>query len=212
VYQAIRQRIVQGYYSGGQKLKEVELAAELQVSRTPVREALKRLAQGGLVVQRPHGGAHVTPLTARTVVEVYEVRMALESLAARLAAARATAEDVAGLRAVNAEYRRLAAGAGPPEGLQAVAGDFHARILAAARNEILTSTLANIHDHMARCRRLLVISPETNAFAVATHDLILEAIAEGAEDMAEQLMRAHIDYSRRRVLQSLGVTRASRQA
>src|SRR6185312_12097300 len=95
---ALRDQILSGHRAPGDRLNEVEIAAELGVSRGPLREAMQRLARDGLVVVQPHRGSYVRNLEPDEIVELYDVRIALECAAARLAAERRTDADVTALK------------------------------------------------------------------------------------------------------------------
>ncbi len=173
----------------GTRLREQELAARFRISRTPVREALKRLETLGLVAHEANRGAVVASLDHGQMVELYQMREVLEGTAAALAAAQATATEVEVLRAmVAADRGRL----DDPAALARSNRVFHRQLHRAARNRFLDGML----DHMRRSLMLLggttLGQPERGAAAVAEHAAIVEAVAARDPAAAEAAGRLHI--------------------
>ncbi len=136
VKDVILQRIVEGSYAPGARLVETRIAQELGVSQAPVREALRDLEQIGCVVHEPGRGCSVRAFSASELLEAFPVRAALESLAARLAAARMSEAELEGLEEL-VERMRAAAGRGDAHEQSQANASFHATIVGAARNETL---------------------------------------------------------------------------
>ena len=189
-YERLKAALARGELAPGARLFEPELAGLLGVSRTPVREALMRLAQEGLVELLPGRGARVRVLSPDEVAEVYEVRAALEAEAARLAALRASPAAKAALAEAEAELNRI-----PPEDVAAqTAADarFHAALVAASGNRELERLFHQLDAKLALARRYSSDenqSPKT----LAEHRAILEAILAGDPDRAAAAARAHIE-------------------
>ncbi len=192
-YEKLKRALVEGRLVPGERLSEIELAKRLGVSRTPVREALMRLAQEGLVELLPGRGAWVRELTPGEVREVYEVRAALEAEAARLAAKRARPEALAALAEAEAALYRI-----PPEdraGQTAADARFHALLVAASENRELERLFHRLDAKLALARRFSADenqSPRT----LAEHRAIVEAIRARAPDEAAAAARAHIERFR----------------
>src|SRR5437762_12907446 len=160
----IQARVLAGEFPSGSRLRQESLASEFGVSRTPVREALRKLQAGGVVELEPNRGAVVRGPTAREVREAYEVRAELEGLAAELAATRIRDDelrrlhDAQGLfgRSVKSllQWKRRQNGGPPPEKAHRewIDGNdlFHVSILDSAGNERLRSTLADLHTSFPR--------------------------------------------------------------
>ena len=194
VLDQIREAIGEGRLRPGDRLREAEIAAWLGVSRTPVREALKRLQADGLVQSTPWAGMTVTSLDRGQVIELYVMRVELEGLAARLAAEYASDVEIAALRdhldkaeaALDdaAESARLNRG-------------FHAAIYAASHNRYLVQTLAGLSTTLALLPDTTYAVPERPAAALAEHRAIVAAIwaNDGAE--AEAAARHHMRGARR---------------
>ena len=189
-YERLKAALARGELAPGARLFEPELAGLLGVSRTPVREALMRLAQEGLIELLPGRGARVRVLSPDEVAEVYEVRAALEAEAARLAATRHAPDDLAALAAAQAELEALPSG---DVGAQTAAdARFHALLVAAAKNRELERLFHQLDAKLALARRFSTDenqSPKT----LAEHRAILEALKAHDPEAAARAARAHIE-------------------
>ncbi|RJS47999.1 GntR family transcriptional regulator [Nocardioides cavernaquae] len=189
VHSALRQRIIGLDLMPGARLVERDLAAELGVSRVPLREALQLLESEGLVVLVPRQGAIVAPFTADDVRHLFEVREYVEVPAAGLAATRRTPDDIAQMRA-SVDSARHQAAAGDELGAAEANADFHMALVEATGNPLLIST-AEMLD--VRMRWLFHLTRQRNALSQCQeHDQILRAIEAGDDELAEQLARAHV--------------------
>lgn len=188
------EEIVRGDLHPGEKLNEADLAKRFDVSRGPIREALKRLAERKLVVFSPNAGARVVSHTLSDILNLLEVREHLEAAAAKLAAIHMTPDEKASLRRLFDEHV-VAVGSDPdgsyyqhPEDL-----DFHYVIIKGARNPILFDILCgDLYPQLRISRRAHKIVPGRGARALEEHRRILVAIEEGDSEFAELLMRKHI--------------------
>ena len=189
VERALRDRILHGEVAPGERLNEVEIASELGVSRGPIREALQRLASDGLVELQAHRGAFVRRLGPAEVRDLFEVRMALETTAARLAAQRATDAQLADLDAL------VHAGA-EPIGHADVrfqgARDLHARLAEATANPALAAHLTLVNQELRLLRTRSGEVPARAEHAVAEHAEIVAAVRAGDADGAASAMDAHL--------------------
>ncbi len=214
-YARLRRAIVEGRYPPGSRLVEQAVSDQLSLSRTPVREALRRLEAEGLVQVRRHHGAVVPVTTPEDVRDLYELRARLESYAAESAAARAGADDLTALagaagafEAAAAEARRRG-GAGATDrtrALQATNSRFHQAVVAAARHERLQQLLARTVDDPLVYRAFQHFDDDQLARSVVFHELILGAIVSGEGDRAGRLMSEHILLGRDRLLSEPGGT------
>ncbi len=196
--EALCEDIVQGRFAPGEKLNEKELASRFDVSRGPVREALKRLAERNLVVLSPNAGAKVARHSAEDIIHLLDVREHLEGAAARLAAERMTAEEKKDLgmlfdaHALAVERTKDGSYIQHPEDL-----DFHYVIIRGSRNPHLFSILcSDLYPQMRLFRRRHKNTPGRGRRALEEHRWILAAINEGDPELAELLMRKHISASR----------------
>jgi DNA-binding GntR family transcriptional regulator len=191
VYDEVRRRIVEGELGRGTKLRQEALADALGVSRTPLREALRRLAAEGLVEFHPNRGATVATLTAEDVRSAYEARLAFEPGAARLAAVRRAPDHLAGLRAAIADQRSS------PGTREAYAASraFHLALVQASGNEYLVRLAEALWvPGLAQAIYELQAAQLSGRLDadLAEHERIADAIESGDPDLAETLVRAHI--------------------
>lgn len=195
-YELVRDRILAHRYRPGQVLNQANLAKELGISTTPLREALRRLSTEGLVELQSHRDATVTELSAEEARDLVEIRVALDPLAASLAAQRRTREDIAELRDAAA---RLVPLPNDPALSQLIAHRrFHRAIYLAAHNDILTASLDGLWDKADRYRLVgLQVprdQPERDERA-AEHQLLLDSVIAGESELAAETMRRHIGAS-----------------
>lgn len=198
VFDALQTAIVTGDLKPGEKIREPELARRFGTSRGPLRDALRRLEARHLVINRPNSGARVVSLSPRKLVELYEVREALEGMTCRLAAANMTDEEIVDLGAL---LDRHEAEIGESDGSvyfqQEGDLDFHYRIADACGNELLRSALCEDHYQLMRLYRYKFASRAGRARrAVAEHRQIHDAIRARDSEHAELLMRRHIRNAR----------------
>jgi DNA-binding GntR family transcriptional regulator len=199
-YQHIRRSILDFRLPIGATLSEYQLAHEIGVSRTPVREALKRLEQEGLVRSVARRGTFVADLTLRDVVEVYEVRIQLEGLAARIAADRMEPAECA---EVIAELERAEKSARQKRFARAREHDihFHKAIVRSAGNGRLAAIVSTLEDQVHRIRQRALREPTRVPATLAEHRLILEAVRRHDQDGAELAMRRHLEAARENAIQ-----------
>ncbi|WP_345800652.1 GntR family transcriptional regulator [Microbacterium sp. AZCO] len=200
-YLTLLDEIQSGRLAPGTVLAEVEQAARLGVSRTPLREALGRLAADGLVVQQSPRVTVVSDVDAGDIRELFEVRRALEETAARLAAERAAADDFGDLA------REFAAasvdGAAATDDYYALIARFDEALDAAVANDYLTSALRSVRTHLVRVRRLARDNPGRLAASISEHRLIASAIAARDADLAAHATHVHLHNALASILESL---------
>ncbi|MFC0673908.1 GntR family transcriptional regulator [Brachybacterium hainanense] len=191
---SLREDIISGELPGGARLNERELSGRFDVSRVPVREALITLAGEGLVRMRPGDGASVAPLTRRDVREVFEVRAALEPMAARLCALRASEDQMREFARLTSEAFEAEIQADPARGSTANA-DFHDLLVTAAGNDLLDAMARPMMGITRRLFRRTIIDHE--AMMWTDHREIVRAISTGDADLAAHLATVHLDNTRR---------------
>lgn len=194
-YDHIRQEILDARLPVGTALSEYQLAAEIGVSRTPVREALKRLEHEGLVRSVARRGTFVADLTARDIVEIYQVRLQLEAFAASVAAANMEGTVVDELLSeLDAAERRAAHGDIGPAREHDV--HVHKRIIAATSNTRLALILSTLEDQVHRIRFRALNETARRSATLTEHRAILTAIKKRDAAGAERAMRAHLEAAR----------------
>lgn len=202
VFETLREAILSGYMKPGERLMEVQLAEEMGVSRTPVREAIRKLELEGFVVMVPRKGAYVAGISLKDVADVFEIRAALESLAAGLAADRITDEELENLE-------RLLIGvseAADQNDLEAWVHkdtDFHDIIYKASRNKRLMQIVNNLREQIQRFRATSLAYPGRMKIAVEEHKKIVEAISERNVALAQSLAQEHIENAENSMLEAL---------
>ena len=191
VFETIRGAIITGELQPGQRLMEVQLAEEMGVSRTPVRESIRKLELEGLVKMVPRRGAYVTPMSVNDLKEMMEIRRALEGLAAELAALNATAEEIAKLYAANQRFGESAM-ANDEEGIIKNDMAIHDIIYRASGNKKLLTMVNSLREQMQRFRAEYVHRIEDKTPLVNQHMEIIRKIESGESAMAKALAGEHI--------------------
>lgn len=195
VAHALRDQIIDGARGPGDRLVERDIAAELAVSRIPVRDALKTLVTEGLVTPRPRTWAVVRTFTADDIEDLIEVRSALEALAFRLAAERGTADQLALLGEQLVSEQRAAA-TGDARAARRAGADFHETVVAMAHNTLLTELFTVTRSRM----RWLLGQHSELALMADEHAGLYRALVDRDRDRAGSLAETHLITSRRAAL------------
>lgn len=203
VQRELERRILGGELPPGAKLNEADLAAELRVSRGPVREAFRALDQTGLVRTEKNRGVFVRQVSLEEANEIYEVRAALEGLIGRLAAKRIQPAQVEKIRAVvkkmHAVGKSRDAAAYYPLNVQ-----FHDLLVEAAGNRTLATNYKRVVNELDLYRRETIArSAENIPVSTRDHEAIVNAVARGDEKLAERLLFEHVIISRERLHKAL---------
>lgn len=199
VYRRLRDAIQQGEFKSGHRVMEIEVADWLRVSRTPVREAIRRLEAEGMLELEPRTGMVVARLDRQAVMELYVMRETLEGTAARLCARHASDMEIQGLvdlvdreRQIQQDIESL-----PPHNKR-----FHKAIHRGAHNRYLEKSLAAINDLGLLGAPLMSLPHRANA-ALAEHARIVEAIQRHDPDAADEAARQHVRAAQRERLKRL---------
>lgn len=210
-YLALRDAIIHGHLAPGEVLSEDKLASTLDVSRTPLREALQHLYADGLIERADNGRISVKKVSLDEAAHLYAVRTVLEDLAVREAAHRMTPE---GLRRLRSALERMQRDAENPVGDVAESGgDFHQIIRNIAENPINAGLIARIDVLIARYRHLSTESTQSRRHdAVAEHEAIFAALEAGDEEGAAAAVRSHVARSYQSVQAALGRLQESGRA
>lgn len=208
-YARVRRGIVEGRYRPGERLVEQRLAEELDLSRTPVREAFRRLQAEGLVVVEPNRGVRVRGLSVDEIGDLYELRARLEALAAELAAVRATPEELAELAEAETRFAAAVSDAstGDVASIRAVFAAnerFHRAVLVAAHHDRVAQSLARTVDDTLVFQAFRHYQPAAMARSVQFHQMIADAIRRGEADRAGRLVHEHVLQGRDQLLDVLG--------
>ncbi|MEO8507733.1 MAG: GntR family transcriptional regulator [Betaproteobacteria bacterium] len=199
-YEAILRGIADGTFKPGERMREVAISEWLGISRTPVREGLRRLEADGLLAHTPHAGMLVTPIDRRMVAELYDMREVLEGTAARLAAENATRTDIDALNALTAQESRL-----PVDPTAAARHNraFHAALYQCAHNRYLLKSLRAIADALLLLGPTTLNSARRQRAAHTEHCDIVLRITRRDADGAETVARVHIKAAYRERLKLL---------
>lgn len=197
-YLELKKRILMGFFSARDRLREIEVAELLNMGRTPVREAIKRLEDEGLLTHEPRRGLVVTSLDQQSVTELYAMRELLEGGAARFAAKHASEAEIGNMAHILEEGR---------QGMDPVAANlaFHQSIYGAAHNKFLIRALQSLTDSTYLLGRSTLETSGRPVVAQAEHQTIFEAIRDGDPVRAEQTAREHI---RNALLERLRILRS----
>ncbi len=192
VFKTLRQAILRGELKPGERLLEIHLADKLGVSRTPIREAIRKLELENLVVMIPRKGAVVADITEKSLRDVLEVRRALEALAVKLACEKIQEDDIEELKTAAKEFE-AALKKGDVTVFAEADVKFHDIIYRATDNERLIQLLYNLREQMYRYRVEYLKREESHATLLAEHQDIIQKIAARDEAAAVEAVCAHID-------------------
>ena len=192
VFTTLREAILKGELKPGERLMELQLAAKLGVSRTPIREAIRMLEQEGLAVTIPRRGAEVARMTEKDMQDVLQVREALDELAASIACELITEEEMAQLKQAAEDFEAATA----TKDVKRIADTdmiFHDIIYRATRNPKLVNILNNLREQMYRYRVEYLKDEQNYPVLLKEHSEILAGFWERNKDMVTDSMRKHVE-------------------
>ncbi|HIX52789.1 MAG TPA: GntR family transcriptional regulator [Candidatus Lachnoclostridium stercoripullorum] len=192
VFNTLRQAILKGELEPGERLMEIQLAERLGVSRTPIREAIRKLELEGLVLMIPRKGAEVAKISARSLRDVLEVRRALEELAIELACQRMSEEEVGNLQKAQEDFKKAIA-EGDAMKIAETDEHFHDVIYEGTQNAKLIQMLNNLREQMYRYRLEYIKDEDKRKILVLEHEKILKTVRERKVAEAKEAVREHID-------------------
>lgn len=200
-YRTIKKAIINGDYQPGEKLRESKLAEQLGISRTPIREALRKLEREGLVTYTPSVGAQVQGLKKESIIELYECRAALEALAAKKAAKTITSEQLGlleeSMMLASQYYQRGDLGKTVEKNSL-----FHDTILQASQSPLLIQLMDQIQVQIVRFRQMTSVYGFRPSF-VEEHEDIYQALVKRDGEKAEMLMKVHVEKDLETILERL---------
>ena len=191
VFLTLRQAILKGELQPGERLMEIQLANKLGVSRTPVREAIRKLQAEGLVLMIPRKGAEVADITEKSLTDVLEVRQALEKLAVQLACDKITQEEIDSLKEAGEEFRKIAAGDDVTATAEADVR-FHDIIYLSTDNQKLVTLLNNLREQMYRYRVEYLKDESTYPTLIEEHQKMYEALKAKDSKLAVSYVERHL--------------------
>lgn len=200
VYEELKLLILTGKISPGMRLMEEELAEDMGVSRTPIREAIRKLEKEGLITIEPRRGAYVSQISTKDMVEILEVRQNMEGLAAELAAQRMSEEDKEKLRNIAKAYEDAVAAGDMAEMIRCDT-TFHHIIVEATQNKILIQMVEQLQEMVLRFRYVYYDNFKRAEQMLSEHQAIYEAIAGGNTEVARESANVHIDRLKSLILE-----------
>lgn len=195
VFKEIEKAILDGVYAAGDSLIEMKLSAELGVSRTPIREALRQLELEELVKTVPNKGAIVVGVSTKDIEDIYNIRMVLECLASRWAAEHISGEELAELCEV-VELQEYYAAKNDALQVWQLDSKFHEIIFQSSRSRPLRHTLSSFHHYIQKAREVSFRTTGRAAFAVQEHRNIYEALKLHDGEAASALTEEHVRRAR----------------
>lgn len=202
VFNTLRQAIIKGELKPGEKLLEVKLADELGVSRTPIREAVRKLELEGLVVMTPRRGVTVSGITKNHLQDVLEIRLALEELAVELACERMTPEQLKSLKKLQKQIKERKDSEDACE-LSDIDEKFHELIYSATNNARLVQMLANLREQMYRYRLVYMKDIDKRAKLITEHNRIVKALETHDAALGKNAISEHIKSQEKSILSKI---------
>lgn len=192
VFDTLRQAILRGELKPGERLMEIQLANKLGVSRTPIREAIRKLELEGLVLMIPRKGAEVADISEKSLRDVLEVRKALEELAVKLACDKIKGAQIGELRKAAEEFKKTLK-SGDITQIAEADVSFHDVIYEATDNQKLIQLLNNLREQMYRYRIEYLKRQEAHPQLLAEHEEIISRIENKEKELAAEIVCKHID-------------------
>ena len=202
VFNTLRQAILKGELAPGERLMEIQLAQKLGVSRTPIREAIRKLELEGLVLMIPRRGAEVARISEKSLKDVLEVRRSLEELAIELACQRMTEEDMQALEEAQKAFK-AAIDQGDAMKIAETDEAYHDVIYHSTRNKRLVQILNNLREQMYRYRLEYVKDTDYHIVLLNEHKELVDAIESGKKEEARQIMKKHITNQEMTVIRNI---------
>ena len=202
VCETLRTAIIEGILKPGERLMEIQVSEELGVSRTPVREAIRKLELEGFVVMIPRRGTYVSDLSIKDINEVFEVRTALDVLAAGLAAERITADELEQMERLLVELGECI----EQDDMQKIVeadSQFHDLLYSASRNMRLVGIINNLREQLTRFRSLSMAYPGRLKIMLVEHTRLVEALGRRNVTLAKRLAGEHIANAEQTLLKNM---------
>ena len=202
VFKTLRQGILKGELEPGERLMEIQLAERLGVSRTPIREAIRKLELEGLVLMIPRKGAEVAKISENNLRDVLEVRRSLEELAIDLACQRMTEEELSELKKTEERFAK-AIQTGEVMEIAQTDESYHEIIYNSTKNQKLVQILNNLREQMYRYRLEYIKDEDKRQILLVEHDHIIKALSLRHVQEAKMAIREHIDNQEITILKNL---------
>ena len=202
VYDNIKMKILKNILEPGERLIELEIAEELSVSRTPIREALKQLEQDGLITYYPRKGSIVSEVSVDDALELYEVREYLEGLAVKIVCLNISRKEIRVLEDIVNDME-IQINLKDHEKLKKLHGEWSRAIINMSDNKYLTSTMISLYENLGRISRVSLYYWDQSKIAYEEIKNILDSIIEGDELESERLAKLHVKNAKERYLSNI---------
>ncbi|HEX3030102.1 MAG TPA: GntR family transcriptional regulator [Clostridia bacterium] len=202
IFNTLREAIIVGELKPGERLMEVQLAEKMGVSRTPVREAIRKLELEGLVEMLPRKGAHVADLSVKDLMDVLEVRASMDGLATALSAARITDEEIKELKNIHNQFANYVEKDNLKGSIKKDV-EFHDIIYRSSRNDKLIQITNNLREQIHRFRVIYLKDYVSPKELVREHEEIYDSIAKRDVERAHKIAEEHIKTQEETILKSL---------
>ncbi len=203
VFESLREAIISGELEPGERLMEIQLAEEMGVSRTPVREAIRKLELEGFVVMIPRKGAYVASMSLKDITEVFEIRGVLEGLAASLAAERITDEELENLERLLVRLAKCK-DENDIDTMITIDTEFHEILFQSSRNQRLSQIISHLREQIQIFRARTLSAPGRMKVALDEHKQIVEALGQRDPEIARQIAISHIESAEGRIMDIIG--------
>ena len=201
VFEKLEDDIIFGVYPRGEVLTELMLAERLGVSRTPIREALRRLTQERLILETTRGSI-VVGISPADLQDIMDIRLRVEGLAAYYCAKNIMPEELEELRHT-VDLQEFYASKGDIDHVQITDSNFHGLICKYCNHPVIEETIVPLHRKTQRYRKVSIADPNRTALIPTEHRKILDAIAAGDAELAEQLTKEHIEHAKKNILERI---------
>lgn len=191
IAESIKTAIIKGKFKPGEKISEGELAESMGISRTPLREAFRKLENEGFIRIIPRKGAVVANIDAEEAINLYEIKSTLEGLAARLAASNMKTKDIDKLEKINNELKELI-DKNDLESFYKVHTKFHEGFVKLCGNRRLIQMISNLNDHFNRFGIISLTLPGQFENAIWQHGKIIEAFRSGDQNLVEEMVKTNV--------------------
>ena len=211
VFNTLREAILKGELKPGERLMELQLAAKLGVSRTPIREAIRMLEQEGLAVTIPRKGAEVAKMTEKDMEDVLQIREALDELAAKIACEQISEGQLEELVATMHEFEEST----KTDNVKKIAEadvKFHDIIYQSTGNPKLVNMLNNLREQMYRYRVEYLKEEQTRNLLVSEHEELVKAIREGDVQKAQDISFHHLENQRKAIIRTIRAENEAKEA
>ena len=202
IFNTLREAIIAGELKPGERLMEVHLADKMGVSRTPVREAIRKLELEGLVEMLPRKGAHVADLSIKDIMDVLEVRSTLDGLASSLSATRITDDEIKELKHILAQFVNYVE-KDNMQGLIKKDVEFHDIIYRSSRNDKLIQISSNLREHVQRYRVIYIKDYSSSRELIREHAEICDAISRRDPEAAMNSAHRHIKNQEETIIKAI---------